>query len=1692
VKNRFQSLPFKCNLQRYITDVNLPKFLDEDVPLFRGILSDLFPGVVLPETDYNNLMDAMKNNAKKANLQPLESFFEKIIQLYEMIIVRHGLMIVGYSFGMKSSCISVLAASLGELKEKGLNGEQKVKYYCLNPKAITMGQLYGAEDPVSKEWADGILAVTFRNACRDTSPDRKWMVFDGPVDAIWIENMNTVLDDNKKLCLNSGEIVAMQGLMNMIFEVADLAVASPATVSRCGMVYVQPSLLGWRPTMLSWLDTLPPAITDAHKEQITGMFDWLLPPCLRVATKMCKQPQPMQEINLAQSLMRLYESLLDEFQDAERIAEMNENLVVVWLDSLFLFALIWSVGASVDEDGRKKFDSMLRKLLVNDLDSKPASDLKVWMTSPARKVTQLIPEGGFMVYDFMFDKPSGKWKKWTETQEDVPIDEEATYTNIIVSTVDTIRYTFLIDTFVTHNKHFLFVGPTGTGKTAYIKQHVANGIDPEKYSYSFMNFSAQTSANMTQDIIDGKLDKRKKGVFGPPLGKKMIIFVDDLNMPQVEEYGAQPPIELLRTFMDYSGWYDRKELVFRKLIDMQFIAAMGPPGGGRNNVTNRYLRHFSMICATPFDENTLTKIFTTLVDWWMKTKAIPAGAAKLRNPLVSATIDLYQTVQRELLPTPMKSHYTFNLRDVSKVFQGICATTATSIEDAGTLTRLWVHESLRVFADRLTDDQDRDWFFHLAKSLTEKHFKEKFGKVFARLDANKNGDVDPTELRKLMFGDFMVPGADPKVYAEIVAYDKLFSVVTDYLGDLNATSKQPMQLVLFLFALEHVCRICRIITQPGGHALLVGVGGSGRQSLTKLAAFMEEFEVCQIEISKSYGRAEWHDDLRKMMRMSGESNKNTVFLFSDTQINHEYFVEDISNILNTAEVPNLMEPGDMVTIFENIRGRAKLAGMDGSKDLLNNFFVSEVKRNLHVVLCFSPVGDAFRERLRKFPSLVTCTTIDWFSAWPQDALKNVAVEFLQDINVEEKMKEPLADMCVNMHSSVRDLSERFLSEARRHFYVTPTSYLELISSYKDLLSKKQKEVATVRKRYEIGLEKLIATEESVAGMQEELIALQPQLIKAGEETEAAMIVIAAETVEADKVKEVVAKEEAIASAEAAKVKEIKDECEGDLAEAIPMLNAAVQALDTLTKNDITEVKGMKSPPAPVKLVMEAVCIAKGLKAARVKDPASGKMVEDYWETAKKMLMESDFLESLRVYDKDNIPPAIVLKIRPYIANPEFEPDLIKKASNAAYGLCCWVRAIEAYDRVAKHVGPKKIKLAQAETDLTAVMGKLKIKQDELQVVVDKINALNDDLASKKENKAKLEHDVEMCTVKLDRAQKLISGLGGEKVRWTAAEVQLGVDYEALTGDVLLSSGCIAYLGAFTATYREQTTDTWVVGSQERGIPCDPKYSLVKVLGDQVKIRQWNIQGLPKDNFSSENGTMVEYGRRWPLFIDPQGQANKWIRTMEAESGLLTMKLSDGDYMRTLENAVQFGKPVLLENIQESLDASLEPLLLKQTFKQGGALCIRLGDTTVEYSSDFRFYITTKLRNPHYAPELCTKVSLLNFMITLDGLEDQLLGVVVAKERPDLAEEKNQLIIQGAANKKQLKEIEDQILKVLSASEGNILEDEGAVKILSASKVLSDEISEKQKVADATEAKIDETRAGYRPVVGRCTLNQVDP
>uniref|UniRef100_A0A0G4F0A6 Dynein heavy chain 1, axonemal n=1 Tax=Chromera velia CCMP2878 TaxID=1169474 RepID=A0A0G4F0A6_9ALVE len=259
-------------LLRALRDVNVPKFLKDDLPLFENIISDLFPDTEKPQIDYGDLEVTIRERCTHSHLQPVDPFVMKVIQLFDTCQVRHGLMLVGPTGGGKTCNYRVLQESMTKLK--GANGCETVHTHILNPKSIKMGQLYGMFDEITHEWTDGVLAALMRLCTRDTSVDKHWVMFDGPVDAVWIENMNTVLDDNKKLCLNSGEIIALTAHMTMMFEVEDLTVASPATVSRCGMVYMEPEAFGLEPLIDSWLERLAPAINDKVKAKLKelGMY----------------------------------------------------------------------------------------------------------------------------------------------------------------------------------------------------------------------------------------------------------------------------------------------------------------------------------------------------------------------------------------------------------------------------------------------------------------------------------------------------------------------------------------------------------------------------------------------------------------------------------------------------------------------------------------------------------------------------------------------------------------------------------------------------------------------------------------------------------------------------------------------------------------------------------------------------------------------------------------------------------------------------------------------------------------------------------------------------------------------------------------------------------------------------------------------------------------------------------------------------------------------------------------------------------------------------------------------------------------------------------------------------------------------------------------------------------------------------
>lgn len=1258
--------------------------------------------MVLPDTNYEAFNQAIIDASEKNNKQCTPYFLDKVQQLYEMIKVRQGVMISGHPFGGKTTAYRILAEALSLLEER--NGdEHKAIYIVINPKALTMGQLYGQFDSNSHEWSDGILAVSYRNLAISQTTERKWLLFDGPVDTVWIENLNTVLDDNKKLCLMSGEIIHLAERMNLIFEPLDLEAASPATISRCGIIYMEPSLLGWEPLLNSWKNTLPPSFQEGNKQLITAMFMRFCPLLLWFVRKGGVTEMAItSDSNLICSLINLFDCFMDDYYDQKYVSNLSDLDLRAQLEGVFFFSCVWALGGALNEESREKFSELFHaissKEFPQELEQSIPEDLRV--PNLSKPYIFVIPKGG-TVFDYRFIKESkGKWKPWAdEIASAPPLARDVPVNQIIITTIETIRISTLVDLLVRHGKPLLLVGPTGTGKSAYIADYLLKKIDSTIYTYLLTTFSAQTMANQTQDIIMGKLDKRRKGVYGPPVGKKCVIFVDDISMPMKETYGAQSSIELLRMWLDHWMWYDRKNVVPIKLLDIQLICAMGLPTTG-NTVSARFTRHFNTIAIDEFNRTTLISIFSKIVLWHLDARGFSKEFDPCIDEIVMATLYIYMEARKNLLPTPAKCHYMFNLRDFSRVIQGVLLSVPEATEGIDAMRRLWSHEIFRVYGDRLIDTVDRIWLFKSVCRVVDNELHSNATELFARF-AEPGRELDESDMRKLMYCDFTNPKADTRNYLEVQDLEELRIVVEAYLVEFNNMSKRPMTLVLFRFAIEHLSRICRIIKQPRSHAMLIGIGGSGRQSLTRLAAHITDYTMFYLETPRKYSQSDWHEDLKQILRTVSANEVHGVFLFTDMQFKEDSFLEDVNNLLNSGEVPNLLTADDKTDIVEKMRQidsqRDKSAQTDGTYISLYNFYIQNIREQLHIVICLSPIGAAFRNRVRKFPAIVNCCTIDWFQSWPPDALLAVSTRFLDEEKLTDIDRDAIINMCIEFHTTTQTLADEFFLRLGRHTYVTPTSYLEMILTFKQLLLEKRTITINGKTRYETGIKQLDIAAEQLAIMQEQLEIMEPQLkIQSDLVTkQTAQVQAASDSVE-DK-RAVVNSDEMHATECSDIANEIAKACAEIMGDAVPMIKEAELTISSLTPADIAAVRTLKTPPIPVKIVMEAVCILKEMKPEKVPAPSGAGTVDDYWGPSKKVLGDPKFLDGLLKFDRDAIPATCIKKLHDRILNNEaFDPDKVKLASTAAEYICKWVLAIVQYEKVAKIVEPKRTELKEAE------------------------------------------------------------------------------------------------------------------------------------------------------------------------------------------------------------------------------------------------------------------------------------------------------------------------------------------------------------------------------------------------------------
>eukprot|EP00392_Amoebophrya_sp_AT5.2_P015196 g15395.t1 len=1414
----------------------------------------------------------------------------------------------------------------------------------------------------------------------------------------------------------------------MLFEVYDLQYASPATVSRCGMVYVDDRNLGCGPYYDRWV-RLKCGKHEPMREQLLELFDKFYPQLVlyvyegRVGDSIGEPvgmqiPRSTVGTDAMYQFSRLFDSLIADVDDSQvkegeeggpRDTMMTTSGTEISLDlieHIYVLCLVWSIGAAVDEEGRRKFDEFIRKRSAKMMPSSP-------------------------LYDNYFDyESSGRWVPW-----------------ILIPTLDTTRYSWLIKKFMSVNQPTLFVGESGTAKSVTAQACLETGWSSDESIILNISFSSRTTSMDFQRTVEDNVTKRTGRQYGPEAGKRLRIFIDDLAMPKIDTYGTQQPLALLKFLVERGYFYHRLELERMMILDCDFISAMQPPGSGRNHIDPRVASLYAIVGVLAPTVATVERIYASILAFRFQGGAFADAAKDATLKLPQCAMELHNNVIASLPPTPSKFHYIFSLRDLSRVFQNLFqAAEPERIATDAQVVRMFRNEFLRVYEDRLNDDKDKDFVANQMKAI---------------IGSNYGGCAEKVMAEPMVFGDFTdvlndmmkseTPWLMPRSYADLDTWDNVKKTMSAVLENYNLENK-IMNLVLFVDAMAHLTRLHRILRIQRGHALLIGIGGSGKQSLTRLGTFTACYTLYEIQLARGYGDSNIRDDLKALytaaikkphsflkkrdprwglgrflkmgpMDVGGEAAGPSLMIAAGKEMKEdvvqEGFLEYINNILTVGMVPALMADDEKEPLLQVARPEAKKQGIPETG--MWGLVVNMLKDNLHMVLAMSPAGSQLRTRCRNFPGMVSCCTIDWFFSWPEEALLAVAEFFLGPVELPAENREMIAKTISYVHTSVTtSYSPEFEAKFKRRNFATPKNYLDYLANYAEFLELNRGNTDTLKKRLGGGLEKLIEAADQVTVMSAEL---SKKVVVVDENAKNVTALIE----DINQKTEVAAKRQEEANAAAEKIEKdnvviVREKADADAAlqMALPALAAAAEALENLDKKDITEVKAFSTPPPAVMAVCKCIMI---LRPLGKEDHTQG------WAGAKAMMSDGGFLRSLQEYRKDDMKERQIVLIRTEMNKDketlvENDGAKMKSISKAGYGLLQWTLAMTKYYDVAKTVEPKKKLVKELQNQKEEAEANLEAINEELAALSSSLAKLQADEQEQSAKLKELKDEADLMQRRLGAASQLITGLAGERVRWTAdLEVQ-GEIRTRLVGDCLANAAFVSYAGPFNYEFRSQMVYVdWYQFIQSNKIPISEKYRLEDLLTSEVETAAWNGFGLPADELSIQNGILVTRSARYPLCVDPQMQAVNWIKKKEAKNGL-TVKTFNDDYIKFLELAITYGKPFLFENLDEELDPMIDPVLEKAYTIVSGQKMLQLGDSELEVSPTFQLSLCTKLSNPSYTPEVMGKVSIVNCVITLDGLAAQLLNVVVGFERPDLEAQRSALVQQMSDNRQILKTLED--------------------------------------------------------------------
>lgn len=1574
----------------------LSKLTYSDTAAFNALISDVFPGAAVADVSYEELEAAIKVVLHEEKLEELSLQMSKIIQFYEATQNRMGVVVVGPSGCGKTTMWRVLKLALAKLG-------RAIPSYVMNPKSMPRHQLLGIMDNDTREWFDGVLTAASRKVVQELPDVKSWIICDGDIDPEWIESLNSVLDDNRLLTMPNGERIQFGPNVNFIFETHSLKFASPATVSRMGMIFLDQESSDINCIVNCWVRRQP-------EEKQMKLSSWIDDCFFKALDWVVKDS-----------------SAVVETTHAGVVNGALSHLVGVSTKAEFACAAVRGFGSNLPLDRRNE----LARLIYQWTNEVPADHRQ--------------PLSGF------YDTAAGQQRMYA-LDTSVPIDAKALGAGdaVLVKTPMVQSNEHLLSPWMSRLEPLILVGPEGSGKNMLLNYMFST---LKSTQVAVVNCSAQTlSTHVINKLaqVCQRSTTQSGQVFRPNGAQRLVLYLKDINLPKPDKYETAELIAFLQQLVCYQGFYD-KNLDFVGLQGIQIVASMNPSTTvGRFPLSTRFTANVRLGYVHYPDKESLGSIYSSILQSVLEFKCPGSPTWGGPNParkLAACMVDVYENVKKKFSVDDQR-HYMFNPRDLTQWAVGMLR---YELADTGPgLLNTWAFEGARLLRDRLVNSRDCTRFDTILTGALRSHFD------FA---------VDDTETT---YTALLLPESDRVGNCP----DKTITLQKAPLADVVTVIKKgiimfereikELNLVLFPDALQAIMRIERVLTKPGSNLLMVGASGVGRRSLLSLACYLHGIEMVSPSTVRDYSLKSFRSEMKVFLPRAGVHGTPLCLLLEDHQLRDDAIIECVNSLLASGEIPGLFEPQELEPLLGPLKEEMGATGF--KHRTLFDFFIARVQSFLHVALIMNPSSPGFVMRCESNPALYTRCSMLWQAGWSKGAMEQLPPEVVFNDIDEEQLAPPMRGPLISSMLAIHLMHETRGDGTPRKFTCFIRMWKQVFLSER---SKKSERIEQLRG----GLNKLTEAADEVDKLQKLATQQRAELTIKQQEADTAMEQIQKSMERAVERRNEVEQLTTKLNTEEAEMTVRKAQVEKELEEVQPLIEQAQKAVGGIKSDNLNEIRSLKMPPEPIRDVLEGVLRLMG-------------NFDTSWISMKRFLGNRSVKDEILNFDSTRITPEIRAGVMELLKTKgaSFEHATIHRVSVAASPLAAWVKANLEYSAVLIKIAPLTKANAELQADLVSSKDRLDKCQTAMAVLDEKVKELKDNFAHKTAEAERLKQSLQKAEDVLGAALELLEKLSGERTRWDAMHRELSAESVALAANSLLSASFITYLADEQEAVRLSYMKQAVEQLRASKLMTKESFDTLQFLSSEGELLRWKSQGLPSDKLSQENGIVLMRSALPPLIIDPSNAAVEWVKNSLRDANVSVELVSSHEarFANALELAVRFGKTLVVQEV-DKIEPILVPVIRKDLVRQGPRLAVQIGEKMIDYNETFRMMLATRNPTPDIPADVASLVTIVNFSVTLSGLEGRLLGLTIQHEQPELEHTKTTLLKAEEDLKIQLEHMEQKLLVDLSASEGNILENKPLITSLNELKTKSQAIKTKLEQSSKLQESLDTQRNVYQPV-----------